>query len=661
MQGVGPGSVLGDRYVLSRPSARAPDHQMWLAHDQTLERPVAVIVVDAAHPGADAAMDAGRRAAAIEDTRLVRIFDVGQHDQVAYIVQEALLGAASFGSLIGQGGLPAAEVRRIIGESATALEVASVRGLHHQRLSPVTVGRLRDGSVIVTGLAVLAALAGDDGRTPAAASRTDAVALGALTYAGLTGRWGRPSPPGQGSAKIGRPKGRLAPPSQLVTGVPADLDALCQATLVEDSGPSTPGEVAAQLAPWNSSSTWQPREQTERLPPPSLRSDEEPQPASPDNSAGNSTDNSAATVRMVTPTLRLPTSDIVTGLGSSAGTGAGRQAGSDGSAERAVVQPPAAPAERPADQTSASGPVPAKSTAPEGGATAVVGSVLGGTRAAASTMGGRVTSLARAAAQQAAARTTRVEPQRATVSLPEVLRTAPEPEEPAAPLLGSTQGGRSSKGQSRTVVALLALFVLGALSLAYCNLSQLSPAKRAATNSSASSRSPSSSATGDSTASSSPSSSSPSPAASPSGPLVVHGARGFDPKGDGREMNAFAPRAYDNNPASSWTSEGYSSAHFGGLSKRGVGIVLDLGTASTVHQADLILPVGPTDVTLYASDDPGSIQNATKLGRATGVVGPVTMKAPADAPATRYVVVWFTKLVPLDGKYRAALSEIALR
>lgn len=627
VQGVGQGSVLGDRYVLSRRSARGPEHEMWLAHDQTLERPVAVILLDAAHPGADAALDAGRRAAAIEDQRLVRIFDVGEQDGVAYIVQEALIGAVSLSSLVGQGGLPADEVRRIVGEAATALDGASARGLHHQRLTPVTVGRLRDGSVVVTGLAVLAALAGDDGLTPAAASRVDAVALAALTYAGLTGRWPLSSVPAHGLQAAPTLGARLAAPSEVAAGVPADLDRLCRATLIDDGGPRTPGEVAAHVGPWRSRTHWRPPDQTERLPRPGTPDETEIRP--------QSSVTPASTVRMAAPTVRIAAP-------SSAG-------GADPAQDTIPEVDPAHVA-----RTQDRGRAATKTVA---GAVSTVGSALTGTRAAAGTVGGRVGSLARAAAQQAsAARATRIEQEGPRVSLPEVLLGPAEPEEPVAPLIGTTQAGRPSKDQTRTVLAVLALFVVGALTLSYCNLSRFPPGSSARSKAAASSTqggaaSPSSSAGPSSSPSSSPS----------SGPVVVKSARGFDPAGDGREMNAYASRAFDGNPASAWTTEGYSSARFGGLSKRGVGLLLDLGRPTTVHEADLTLPLGPTDVTLYATSDRGSIQGATELGHRKDVVGSVHFTAPADAPSTRYVVVWFTKLVSSGGKYRAALAEISLR
>ena len=45
--------------------------------------------------------------------------------------------------------------------------------------------------------------------------------------------------------------GDLARPSEVVGGVPGDLDALCRLTLSEDAGPVSPGDYAAQIAPWS--------------------------------------------------------------------------------------------------------------------------------------------------------------------------------------------------------------------------------------------------------------------------------------------------------------------------------------------------------------------------------------------------------------------------
>ena len=73
------------------------------------------------------------------------VLDVGVSEGLAFVVEESLHGAHTLTSLLAQGGLPAEEVRRMVGETATALDAAGQRGLHHLMLpqpDPAHSGRL---------------------------------------------------------------------------------------------------------------------------------------------------------------------------------------------------------------------------------------------------------------------------------------------------------------------------------------------------------------------------------------------------------------------------------------------------------------------------------------------------------------------------------------
>ena len=129
---------------------------------------------------ASPALDAARRAAGVDEQRLVRVLDVGRDDATAFVVEESLNGARSVTAVLTDGGLPAEEARRIVGETASALERARARGLHHGVLTPVRVPQA-DGSIKVRGLATEAALVEADDLLPDQATRGDTVALVALT------------------------------------------------------------------------------------------------------------------------------------------------------------------------------------------------------------------------------------------------------------------------------------------------------------------------------------------------------------------------------------------------------------------------------------------------------------------------------------------------
>ena len=125
MQGVGPGSLLGTRYAVHQRLSRHANWERWSAADTSLERDVIVLCFARDSQQADATLDAARRAAGVEESRLTRVLDVGQDSDsnpgLVFVVEEPMTGAATLTALLSEGGLPADEVRRIVGESASGL------------------------------------------------------------------------------------------------------------------------------------------------------------------------------------------------------------------------------------------------------------------------------------------------------------------------------------------------------------------------------------------------------------------------------------------------------------------------------------------------------------------------------------------------------------
>jgi len=569
------------------------DLEHWSAHDTTLERSVALTIVDAAHPNRAGVLDAARRAAGVEDSRLVRILDVGTQDGNSFFVEEGMDGAESLAAILLRGSLPAEEARRIVGEVASGLESARHRGLHHLRLTPHLVMRTPKGMIKISGVAVAAALEDAHEQDPAAASRQDAVAVIALVYAALTSRWPLDEQvPGIEPAP--RVVGGVAAPSEIAAGVPSDLDALCRMTLNDDTGPLTPGDFANQIAPWSRG--------------PVHRND-------------------------VDHTLVIPSPEV-TAVGSPAGSAKTSRA-----------------------STPASESVQSDEDRPFGGgasATKAVDTVLAQGGAAVGVVVGKVGSFARAAADKAAAAGADVDLSTARMTLQEALWTRSEKPEPPLPMLPASTAQAPSRDQSKIVVMIVATFVALSVLVAYCGFQGLGdgfklPSAKPKATVSVAAPPPASVAAP-----------TPTPSAPTGGqPIAILSATGFDPQGDGQEKNTQAPRVYDGNTATAWTSEGYNSPNFGGLGKKGLGVRLDLGQPTSIHEVTIDLGNGPTDVTVYAATK-DSLDGATVIGAATGASGRIQLKATVAIPATQYVIVWFTKLAPDGGRFRASISEIAL-
>ena len=216
--------------------------------DTILDREVTILVLTDATLHRDNVLESASRAVLVEDQRLQQVYDV-ERAEPSVIVTEPLTGR-TFSSLVSRG-MPPAQARAIIGETAQALDAGARKGLHHLNLSPESIRVLPDGMIKVSGLGIEAAaldlesrVAGHD---PSAADRADARALVEILYYGLTGRWpgkrpGIPSAPRLGGVPV--------KPSTLVPGVDPVLDELCERTW-SSQPPVSAAEVARSLGSWD--------------------------------------------------------------------------------------------------------------------------------------------------------------------------------------------------------------------------------------------------------------------------------------------------------------------------------------------------------------------------------------------------------------------------
>jgi hypothetical protein len=143
-------------------------------------------------------------------------------------------------------------------------------------------------------------------------------------------------------------------------------------------------------------------------------------------------------------------------------------------------------------------------------------------------------------------------------------------------------------------------------------------------------------------------------------PLSIASAAVFDPYGDKESENARrVPLAYDGDPATVWATLRYKgSAHFGNL-KPGVGILFDLGSPQPIGGVTLTTtqPGSTVEVRTGATGD-GALDAYTVAGTAT--LDPTTQVRFPRAVTSRYVLVWFTGLVPDSGSFSANLAEVAV-
>ncbi len=161
-------------------------------------------------------------------------------------------------------------------------------------------------------------------------------------------------------------------------------------------------------------------------------------------------------------------------------------------------------------------------------------------------------------------------------------------------------------------------------------------------------------------------------AAPPPVPAVIpiRGARDFDPQGDTREENrAEVPLAIDGDPKTRWRTVSYrGNPRLGGL-KRGVGLVLDLGSAQPVGSVMLRLSGQGTAVQLRVpKGDAGTVDTAPMgsdsqwrtVAKRSGA-GKKTTLTPAQPVSTRFLLVYLTSLPKEGTGYRGGIYEAEVK
>ena len=205
--------MLAGRYRLGEPLATGGMGTVWSAHDEVLDRPVAVKEV-ALPPGLDdpeqdmlrkRTLREARAAARLGHPNIVAVYDVVEQDGRPWIVME-LVPSRSLADLLREHrSLPAAEVARIGLRVLDALGVAHSSGILHRDVKPGNVLLGENGRVVLTDFGIAmqvgdstltrtgqllgspAYIAPERARGGPAGPESDLWGLGALLFAAVEG------------------------------------------------------------------------------------------------------------------------------------------------------------------------------------------------------------------------------------------------------------------------------------------------------------------------------------------------------------------------------------------------------------------------------------------------------------------------------------------
>jgi tetratricopeptide (TPR) repeat protein len=263
------GSLVVPGYEILEELGRGGAGVVYKARQERLNRLVALKVIrDGVYddPGAAARFRAEAEAAArFQHPNLVQVYEVGEHDGVAYLALEYAAGGSLQAKLAATPQDPR-ESARLVAALAGALHYAHQRGIVHRDLKPANVVLTEDGVPKVTDFGLAKLLEHDNGPTrtgdllgtpsymspeqarsdPAGVTpATDVYALGAILYELLVGR-----PPFKGATPLAtleqvRTQDPL-PPGRLHKGTPRDLETVCLKCLEKD--PRRRYATAAELA-----------------------------------------------------------------------------------------------------------------------------------------------------------------------------------------------------------------------------------------------------------------------------------------------------------------------------------------------------------------------------------------------------------------------------
>ena len=149
--------------------------------------------------------------------------------------------------------------------------------------------------------------------------------------------------------------------------------------------------------------------------------------------------------------------------------------------------------------------------------------------------------------------------------------------------------------------------------------------------------------------------------------LTIAGARDFDPQGDPPQENPGEVKyAYDGDPTTRWRTSRYLGSPKLGNLKRGVGLVVDLGSVQTVGSVAVSLSGAGTDLQIRVpKGDPstvtkppmGSDADWHSVGKADKATKTTTIDLTSPV-GTRYLLVYLTSLPAEGGGYRGGVYEI---
>lgn len=148
--------------------------------------------------------------------------------------------------------------------------------------------------------------------------------------------------------------------------------------------------------------------------------------------------------------------------------------------------------------------------------------------------------------------------------------------------------------------------------------------------------------------------------------VAITGATSFDPEGDDRtEHESETPNVWDDDPQTTWQTEGYATPDFNIGAKPGVGLVLELAREADVREVVVgtDLPGWIAEVRTAPTAAP-TLDGWRVVSEPTDMEDGAVIEVDMDGAESRYVLLWITKLaLDIDDpdRNRARIADVRVR
>lgn len=199
------GRLLAGRYRLALRIDEGGAGEVWQAHDERLDRDVAIKLLGARADDAfrERFAEEARRAASVLHPNVVTVFDEGRDGADAFMVMELVRGRTLRDVVADRGPLRPHEAARLVAQIAAALDAAHEAGVIHCDVKPANVIVDQQGTAKLTDFGIARAARGPreheligtaryiaperiEGRAPT--ERSDVYSLGLVAYELIAGR-----------------------------------------------------------------------------------------------------------------------------------------------------------------------------------------------------------------------------------------------------------------------------------------------------------------------------------------------------------------------------------------------------------------------------------------------------------------------------------------